>query len=154
MRKQSRKDKNSKTLRFRLHAGDRSDYRLVTVDVAKVDSAWRYPDNGYIAADGTGSIAGRIEIFEGWLSDHPEESILAPAVYLRELSNRVSFHDGRHRFAVLRDHGHREIKVAVPRRQVGRFRRHFAPNSGGSPIKRKPRRASLRHNDLPAKQIR
>jgi hypothetical protein len=142
MRRRSRKTKNSKGLRFRLYAGDRSDFRLVTADVAKVDNAWRYPDSSYIDADGSGSIAGRIELFERWLSDHPGESILAPTVYLSDLRDRVHFHDGRHRFAVLRDHGYRAIKVGVLRSQVGRFRRHFAPNSVGSSIKRKPKRAS------------
>jgi len=130
MRRRSRKTENSKELRFRLYAGDRSDYRLVTVDVAKVNSAWQYPDSGYIDADGSGAIAGRIKLFERWLSEHRRESILAPTVYLSDSRDRVHFHDGRHRFAVLRDHGHRVIKVGVLRSQVSRFRRQFAPKTG------------------------
>ena len=133
----SEQKKQRQSLRFRLAIPDRVGYRMVAVDVAKLDRGWQFPDNCYIGPDGSGATAGRIELFEGWLSEHSGESILVPTVYLSDKRNRVRFHDGRHRFAVLRDRGYRTVKVGVPRGQVGRFRKHFAPDVRRSPIKRK-----------------
>jgi hypothetical protein len=39
---------------------------------------------------------------------------------------RVSFRDGRHRFAVLRDQGAERVGVMVPRRQEKKFKEQFA----------------------------
>jgi len=50
-----------------------------------------------------------------------------------------SFDDGRLRFALSRDLGYRTMKIAVPREQIGQFRKGFGSNIGKSTAK--PKRA-------------
>jgi len=64
---------------------------------------------------------GRLERFESWLTENKGRAIEASTVYLSDERNWVWFHDGRHRFAVLRDPGYRTIKVTVHRKQAARF---------------------------------
>lgn len=116
------------SLRFRLSNLDRLEgrYRLVTVDVAKLNRAWRHPNTNYIDHDGSGATTEKMAFWKRWLDERPDRSMEAPTVHLSD-SNRISFYDGRHRFAVLRDRGYRVIKVAVDRRQTNSMRRLFAP---------------------------
>lgn len=114
------------SLRFRLSKLDRLEdhYTLVSVDVAKIDFAWRHPNSNYIGSDGLGASMEKIEFWKRWLQENPGGLMEAPTVHVSE-RNRVSFYDGRHRFAVLRDGGHRVIKLSVDRNQASRLRRHF-----------------------------
>ncbi|HZP62571.1 MAG TPA: hypothetical protein VFB28_04075 [Terriglobales bacterium] len=129
----------NESVRFRMSASDRPSHRLVSVDVAKLDLAWQRTGEHYIALDGQGANFGRLERFASWLKENPGKPIVASSVYLTDERNWVWFHDGRHRFAVLRDLGYRTIKVAVRRGQAALFRKHFAPNPIGPSTKRKAR---------------
>jgi hypothetical protein len=91
-----------------------------------------------ILLNGHGATIGRLKRFASWLSENPGKAIEASVVYLTDERNWVWFHDGRHRFAVLRDIGYRTIKVAVRREQAAQFHEHFAPEAR----KRKPGRIS------------
>jgi hypothetical protein len=115
---------NRHPLRFQLLKGDRRRFSLVEVELAKLDLAWRRSGECYVASDGSGAVKGRLERFAQWLELHPDEPIVAPYVYLNATDN-VSFADGRHRFAVLRERGYKMISVAVRKKQVAAFRRLF-----------------------------
>src|SRR5712692_4906498 len=130
------------SLRFRLSPSDRSSHRLVTVDVAKLDRAWKPTGEHYIGLNGHGAKIGRLKGFASWLRENPGKAIEASVVYVSDERNWVWFHDGRHRFAVLRDPGYHTIKVAVRRDQAARFREHFAPDPAGLSTKRRPSRVS------------
>ncbi len=132
----------SESLRFCLCPSDRGTYVLVTVDVAKVDHAWQPIGEHYIGVDGSGAKIERLEGFSRWLNENPGKPIWASTLYLSDERNWVHFHDGRHRFAVLRDLCYRTVKVAVPRGQAARFREHFSPQAVGLSKKRKPARVS------------
>jgi hypothetical protein len=132
----------SESIRFRLSSSDRPSHRLVTVDVVKLDRAWKPTGDHYIDLDGHGANIGRLERFEGWLTENPGKAIEASTVYLSDERNWVWFHDGRHRFAVLRDLGYRTIKVAVRRGQAARFRKYFAPETVELSVNRKSSRVS------------
>jgi len=138
----SQHTKKGERLRFRLALSDRSTHRLVTVDVALLNRAWKLTGEHYIGLNGHNATIGRLKRFKSWLRDNPNEAIEASVVYLTDERNWVWFHDGRHRFAVLRDLGYRKIKVAVRREQAAQFREHFASQVGGLSKKRKPGRVS------------
>jgi hypothetical protein len=112
---------------FQLTPGDRYNFSLVEVDVAKVDRAWKPICDSYIDRDGRGANEGRLEKFENWLSENPGKPIWAPRVYLTDERNWVHFDDGRHRFAVLRNRGYHTVKLAVRRNQLDQFRNVFGP---------------------------
>lgn len=117
---------NREEITFQLSRSDRPGFALVEIDVSKVDAAWRASGEGYISQDGTGSVDGRLDRLAAWLSAHPGKAVDAPWVYL-DGRERVSFADGRHRFALLRDRGYRVIKVAVRKKQAATFRKLFRP---------------------------
>jgi ribosomal protein L31 len=118
--------------RFQLSKADRLGCVLISIDVAKLDRAWQQSHEYYIDSHGLGATEGRLERFESWLAENPGAPIDAPAVYLSDARNWVRFVDGRHRFAVLRNHGYRTIKIAVLRDQANQFRKHFRPDANVS----------------------
>jgi hypothetical protein len=89
---------------------------MVWVSAAKLDRAWKKDESFYIAPGGTGpsSIGGRYQQFEGFLTRARQigTPVEMSQVYVDEAGG-VSFVDGRHRFAVLRDQGVSKVPVAV-----------------------------------------
>ena len=84
---------------------------VVWVDVEQLDIAWRCTDQ-YVGLGGTGAaIAGRYKRFGEWLA-HTEKAVMMPTIGLCD-DGEVSFTDGRHRFAWLRDRGLKRIPAAV-----------------------------------------
>lgn len=85
-------------------------YRTVWVDVAKLDAAFQL-DRGYaIGAGGVGAIPGRLAGFRDFLaSGTPIEQ----SEVIVDVDGTISFLNGRHRFAVLRDLGVRQVPVSV-----------------------------------------
>jgi hypothetical protein len=130
-------DKSRFPITFRLEKPDRARHALVTVDIARLDRAWRLTDS-YITQQG--GIDDRFVRLAAWIGDRPGKPIPAPKVYLKDERSLPSFDDGRRRFALSRDLGYRTIKLAVPRKQVGQFRRAFGPNV--SKPRAKPKRAT------------
>lgn len=95
---------------------------LVSVDTAKLDRAWRKDGDGYLPSDGSNDIGNRRAGVQAFLASG--KSINAPRVYLTS-DGRITFEDGRHRVAYLRDNGYGRIVVAVERKQRKRFERDF-----------------------------
>lgn len=93
--------------------------RLVEVDVAKLDAAWKKDTGYHLPPDGSNDIGNRRERFKEFLETG--KPVNAPRVFLDE--GRVSFEDGRHRTAVLRDMGKSKIVVAVDKSQVQQVKR-------------------------------
>jgi len=124
---------------FRLSKMDRPGFTLIETEFSFLDRLWRESGEGYIYSDGTGAIEGRLDRFAAWLGAHPGKPIDAPWVYINGCGN-VSFADGRHRFALLRDRGYRFVKVAVRNSQTARLRKLLSsgPDStraGANPAK-------------------
>jgi len=83
---------------------------VVWVDMAKLDAAWRR-DSGYVGLGGRGSLhPGRYESVGRWIVRTGK--LFMPCVSLGS-NDEVTFTDGRHRVAWLRDHGVKALRVAV-----------------------------------------
>jgi len=95
----------------------------IWIDVTKLDEAWRLDRGFYIGAGGSGAaIDNRYEGFGRWLASSSCR-IELPVVAIEDKA--VSFSDGRHRFAWLRDHGVRAIPVQVLAEQAREFEVRF-----------------------------
>ena len=99
---------------------------LIVVDVLKFDAAWSR-DEGFHIPVGQEGLAGRRNRFEDFLKTG--EPIEAPNVSVTS-QGVVQFGDGRHRFAVLRDLGYKEISVSVSKKNVALFNQ-FVLMKGG-----------------------
>lgn len=94
----------------------------VWVSVAKMENNWRGNADEYIGFGGTEkAIAGRYENFSEWANN--EKQVGMPEICL--VDSRVSFSNGRHRFAWFRDHGMTALQIQVPLDQVGIFQQQF-----------------------------
>ncbi len=102
-----------------------SGARLVTVDVADLDRLWRESDpSRYVEPGGFtpgGEVAGKYDRFQRWLEDNPDTDI--EASYVGFASGAPGFVDGRHRFAVLRDMGVKQITISVDPEDLAAARR-------------------------------
>lgn len=83
----------------------------VMIDVAKVDASFSKDRNFYVGPQGAGGITGRYERFDNWIKGG--SPVEMPEVCLTD-QGEISFINGRHRFAWMRDHGVKVIPVAVP----------------------------------------
>jgi hypothetical protein len=84
--------------------------RLVNVNTAKLNNAWSH-SNLYIGSGGTNQIKTRYQQFGQWINS-TNEPIIASTVGV-DHNGSVSFYNGRHRFAWLRDNGMKAIPVAM-----------------------------------------
>lgn len=102
---------------------DDPDEVAVWVSVSKLDEAWKFDHEFYIGAGGSGaSIDSRYEDFGAWLVSAPG-CIELPVAGIED--GVVSFSDGRHRFAWLRDHGVQAMPVQVLPEQAQEFQKRF-----------------------------
>ncbi len=83
----------------------------VMINVAKLDASFAKDREFYVGPQGAGGIAGRYERFGNWLKGG--EAIGMPEVCLND-KGEISFINGRHRFAWMRDNGVTKLPVAVP----------------------------------------
>lgn len=88
---------------------DEQSRHLVPIRTGALDQLWKRDHGFYIGKNGEDQIKDRYQRFGKWLQDN--ELIEAPTVSI--MNNKVSFYNGRHRFAWLRDHGHEIIPVAM-----------------------------------------
>lgn len=97
--------------------------KLVKVPIDLIEEAFKKDESVYIGKGGSGEIAGRYKRFEDFLrAGNPIE---APEVSLskqKDGSLRVGFTNGRHRFAVLRDVGYREIGLSLSKDSIRALR--------------------------------
>lgn len=88
--------------------------KLVNVKVQAFDKMWKTGPyaNQYIGPNGAGNvIKNRYQAFGDWLSK-TSEPVFASTVGVDE-DGTVSFYNGRHRYAWLRDHGYNVIPMAM-----------------------------------------
>lgn len=112
-----------------------SDRKLVKVNVKAFDKAWSKDRDFYVGKGGTGaSIGDRYQRFQDilkmseeerkrWLGESPKGNIIASSVGVSE-DGSVYFDNGRHRFAVLRDMGYKEIPVAMTKESIKNAKKH------------------------------
>jgi hypothetical protein len=97
--------------------------------VTKLDESWRH-NTYYIGFGGTGkAIHERYQKFGKWVG--LGEPIWMSTVCLDE-NEEISFIDGRHRFAWLRDHGVIDLSIQVPQNQVRLIKTRFGTASRSS----------------------
>lgn len=95
---------------------DNLEYRkLYTVDVNKFNSVWAQSEL-YIGLKGSNQIKNRYQQFGQWLKQS-KEPVLASTVAV-DTDGSVSFYNGRHRFAWLRDRGLKSMPVAMDRQSA------------------------------------
>lgn len=83
---------------------------VVWVDVELVNQSASKDHNFYVGPKGEGGISGRYDRFDKWMGQG--EAVEMPEITLTD-SEEISFINGRHRFAWMRDQGIRELPVAV-----------------------------------------
>lgn len=99
-----------------------NEQRTVWVDVGKLDAGFQKDKGFAIKPGGKGAIPGRLAEFRRFL--RRGTPIEQPEVTVDD-DGTVSFTNGRHRFAVLRDMGMTKIPVSVDRSQVTIARKLF-----------------------------
>lgn len=82
----------------------------VMIDVAKLEASFAKDANFYVGPQGEGGIKGRYERFAKWMEGG--QVVEMPEVCMN--GDEISFINGRHRFAWMRDHGVKMMPVAVP----------------------------------------
>jgi hypothetical protein len=103
------------------------DCRVVWVDVALLDQSWR--EGHQRVVEPGGGIDGLYERFGCWLVE-TSLPIGMPLVNLNEATgNAISFTDGRHRFAWLRDHGVKSLPVITSPEEALTIRKQFGTKS-------------------------
>ena len=92
------------------------DMILLNVNVGKIDKAWRKNNRSYIGRGGSvNAIGNRYEKFIEFLKKN--KKIEASEIYFKK-DGTISFDNGRHRFAVLRDLGMDRMDIAVRRDNI------------------------------------
>ena len=95
----------------------------VWIDVAKLDAAWQL-DDGYVGPPGSarpGNQPGKYPRAGKWFEQH----LYAYMPVVSPVGDAVSFTDGRHRFAWLRDHEVKALPIVPDARDVAEMRRRF-----------------------------
>lgn len=110
---------------------------VVWISVVKLDASWRHDVTYYVGKYATGpgnAQPSRYNRFGKWFAEaHP--AVWIPHVGL--IDGNISFSDGRHRFAWLRDHGVRVLPVTVSPEIGAEVRRRFGTKSRRSRLSRK-----------------
>lgn len=96
---------------------------VIWVAVGSLDALWRNTPE-YVGLDGRGSDqAGKYEAVGDFLRfGIGTRQIFVPTVSM--IDGKVTFTDGRHRFAWLRDHGLRAMPIEVPEESLEVFKTH------------------------------
>lgn len=111
---------NAFSLSPKFERPSRKGYVYLDADVDKMDGSWKNESDYYVGKDGVGGLNDRYETVSGFIDRG--NPIVMPEVSMRTSDGVVTFIDGRHRFAVLRDKGLKKIKVAVPRDKAEGFK--------------------------------
>lgn len=92
---------------------------IIWISIAKLDASWRN-DGRYYLGYGHGASA------ECWVRKYPR--LRMPHVGLDD-AGTVTFTDGRHRFAWMRDHGARALPVSCDRESATAIKKRFGSRS-------------------------
>lgn len=123
----SPKSPNRKPITFIPHHNERDDETTIMVDPKKIDESWKNVKDEYLppSESGKSEVPGRRAGVEEFLKK--EKPVEASRMILHE--GEVSFIDGRHRMAVMRDRGESRMAVTVPKDQAAEFRKRFGVKS-------------------------
>lgn len=106
--------------------------KIVWIDVDQLDRSWRADDSLYVGTGGRSpdiTSAAKYEKFGRWIAEHADQDeIWMPHIALDRYGN-VSFTDGRHRFAWLRDHSVQSLPVTVSPDIEAEVQRRFGTKS-------------------------
>lgn len=122
-----------KPIAFIPHRNQRNDETTIVVDPKKIDESWKKVEDEYLppSGDGKSEVPGRRAGVEAFLKK--EKPVEASRMIIHD--GEVSFIDGRHRMAVMRDRGESRMAVTVPKEQANEFKRRFGAKSlGHSPL--------------------
>jgi hypothetical protein len=114
---------NDREIPVNLHpVEERQGHTLHYVDVDKFDKAFEKNSDQYIGKGGTGNtIKNRYQGVHDFLEK--AESMRASESHVKP-DGRVTFGDGRHRFAYLRDKGLKEIPMSFDKESVIHAKKH------------------------------
>lgn len=96
----------------------------VAVSVDKVNASWSQDKGFYVAPGGGGQKAANVRSF----LDRAAKDGTKVEQSRMSITGGVSFTDGRHRFAALRDMGAQSVLVSVPRSEAAAARKQFGAN--------------------------
>lgn len=100
----------------------------IWINVSALDAAWQRDKGFHIGLQANGSQSpGKYDRFGRWLATH-DLAVWMPHVSMWR--SRISFTDGRHRFAWLRDQGLEALPVTTEPRQSPKLAERF-----GSPLR-------------------
>ena len=117
---------------------------VVWINVPKLDTSWKHDSDFYVSRGARGGeTADRLKYrkFGAWFRQ--SLPVLMPRITID--NGRISFTNGRHRFAWLRDHGVCALPVTISPGKVAEVRRLFGTKSRTSRLfitRRKSRRPS------------
>lgn len=89
---------------------------IVNVNTHMIDNAWKQDPDFYIGHNGTNGIRNRYQGFHAFINTTTEQ-IQVSEINVDE-QGHVTFTNGRHRFAYLRDHGMDVIPVAMDQTSI------------------------------------
>ncbi len=113
--KQDTLDSNNIISRVVLSKYDDSEkYTLKRAKTEVLEEKFKQDGELYVAKNGMNGTKQKYDRFKSYLETN--EPILAPRIYFN--GDNVRFYDGRHRFAVLRDLGLREIPVSINKKDI------------------------------------
>jgi hypothetical protein len=109
---------------------------VVWISVAKLDASWKNDGIYYVGVGACGpgnAKPTKYKAFGEWLKQG--DPVWMPHIGISD--GHVSFSDGRHRFAWLRDHGVRTLPVTVSPGIAAEIRRRFGTQSRTSRLRMK-----------------
>ncbi len=100
--------------------------KVVWIDPVKLDASFAKDPTFYVGPGGTGEgvIKGRYPRFNDWVAANDGKNIMMPEVCLGA-RNEITFSNGRHRYAWMRDHGVRKMLMLVPVNQADEIEKRF-----------------------------
>ena len=120
------------------HSVEKGNEVVVWIDPIKLDASWKKDTNFYIGHNGSGNAIGkRYENFGEWLKQG--KPVEMPEVGFG-YNDTVSFGNGRHRFAWMRDHGATAIPVLTDSNRSEEFKKMFGASEKATVLKEGPER--------------
>jgi hypothetical protein len=98
------------------------DNKVVNVDASKFDKGWQRDQGMYVGKGGEGGIDGRYDRAQKFFQSGPKK-FDAPEASVNDQGG-ITFVDGRHRYAAMRDAGHEQLPMAMSPESIANARKH------------------------------
>jgi hypothetical protein len=113
---------NKREIPVKMHPIEkREGNEIAHINAKTFDKAFEKNDWQYVGKEGKGGIEGRYERFADFVKDAP--SIYASNVAINK-NGGVTFGDGRHRYAYLRDQGISKIPMSMDEESIKYAKKH------------------------------